>query len=80
MINRNMNIKIYYCVGWNYKPSAVSLATELKVSFGVDSKLISVEKGDFEVVVDGNTVFSKKKLSRFPEPGEVTETLREWRF
>ena len=78
MINRNMNIKIYYCVVWNYKPSAVSLATELKVSFGVDSKLISGEKGDFEVVVDGKTVFSKKKLSRFPRPGEVTETLREW--
>ena len=73
-----MNIKIYYCVVWNYKPSAVSLAAELKASFGVDSELISGEKGDFEVVVDGKTVFSKKKLSRFPEPGEVTETLREW--
>ena len=75
-----MDIKIYYCVVWNYKPSAVSLATELKVSFGVDSKLISGEKGDFEVVVDGKTVFSKKKLSRFPGPGEVTKTLREWIF
>ena len=73
-----MNIKIYYCVVWNYKPSAVSLAAELKASFGVDTELISGEKGDFEVVVDGKTVFSKKKLSRFPEPGEVTETLREW--
>ena len=73
-----MNIKIYYCVVWNYKPSAVSLAAELKASFGEDSKLISGEKGDFEVVVDGKTVFSKKKLSRFPEHGEVTETLREW--
>ena len=75
-----MNIKIYYCVVWNYKPSAVSLAVELKASFGVDSELISGEKGDFEVVVDGKTVFSKKKLSRFPEPGEVTGTLREWVF
>ena len=75
-----MNIKIYYCVVWNYTPSAVSLAAELKASFGVDSKLISGEKGDFEVVVDGNTAFSKKKLSRIPEPGEVTETLREWIF
>ena len=73
-----MNIKIYYCVVWNYKPSAVSLAAELKASFGVDSELLSGEKGDFEVIVDGKTVFSKKKLSRFPEPGEVTETLREW--
>ena len=73
-----MNIKIFYCVVWNYKPSAVSLAAELKASFGVDSELFSGEKGDFEVIVDGKTVFSKKKLSRFPEPGEVTETLREW--
>ena len=75
-----MNIKIYYCVVWNYKPSAVSLATELKASFGVVPELLSGEKGDFEVIVDGKTVFSKKKLSRFPEPGEVTETLREWIF
>ena len=78
MINRNMNIKIYYCVVWNYKPSAVSLAAELKASIGVDSKLLSGAKGDFEVVVDGKTVFSKKKLSRFPEPGEVTKSLKEW--
>jgi len=53
------------------------LAAELKASFGVDSELLSGEKGDFEVIVDGKTIFSKKKLSRFPEPGEVTETLRE---
>ena len=80
MINRNMNIKIYYCVVWNYKSSAVSLAAELKAYFGVNSELLSGGKGDFEVVVDGKTVFSKKKLSRFPNPGEVTETLREWIF
>jgi selT/selW/selH-like putative selenoprotein len=53
------------------------LAAELKASFGADSELLSGEKGDFEVVVDGKTVFSKKKLSRFPEPGEVTVTLRK---
>jgi selT/selW/selH-like putative selenoprotein len=53
------------------------LAAELKASFGVDSELLSGEKGSFEIVVDGKTVFSKKKLSRFPEPGEVTKTLRE---
>jgi len=53
------------------------LAAELKASFGVDSELLSGEKGDFEVVVDCKTVFSKKNLSRFPEPGEVTETLRK---
>tara|TARA_Y100001949_G_scaffold132355_1_gene113876 strand:- start:124 stop:285 length:162 start_codon:yes stop_codon:yes gene_type:complete len=53
------------------------LATELKESFAVDSELLSGERGDFEVVVDGKIVFSKKKLARFPEPGEVTKIIRK---
>jgi len=52
------------------------LAAELKAYFGEDSKLLSGAKGDFEVVVDGKSVFSKEKLSRFPEPGEVTKLIR----
>jgi hypothetical protein len=36
------------------------LAAELKASFGVDSELLSGEKGDFEVVVDGKQ-FSPRK-------------------
>ena len=53
------------------------MATELKESFAVDSELLSGERGDFEVVVDGKIVFSKKKLTRFPEPGEVTKIIRK---
>ena len=75
-----MQIKIFYCVVWNYEPSAVSLAAELKESFDVETELISGERGDFEVIVDGEKVFSKKKLSRFPEPGEVTQLIRQWLF
>ena len=56
-----MQIKIYYCVVWNYEPSAVSLAAELKESFEVEAELHSGERGDFEVVVDGKKIFSKKK-------------------
>ena len=75
-----MEIKIFYCVVWNYEPSAVSLAAELKKSFEVESELISGERGDFEVVVDGKKVFSKKKLARFPEPGEMTKIIRNWLY
>ena len=73
-----MQIKIFYCVVWNYKPSAVSLAAELKESFEVEAELLSGERGDFEVVADGEKVFSKKILSRFPEPGEITQLIRMW--
>ena len=63
---------------WNYKPSAVSLAVELKETLEVEAELISGERGDFEVVVDCEKVFSKKILSRFPEPGEITRLIRLW--
>ena len=31
----------------------------------------------FEVSVDGESVFSKRALGRFPRPGEVEEVLAE---
>ena len=53
------------------------MAAELKESFDVETELLSGERGDFEVLVDGEKVFSKKMLSRFPEPGEVTQLIRQ---
>ena len=73
-----MKIKIFYCVVWNYKPSAVSLAAELKESFDTQVELLSGKRGDFEVVVDGELVFSKKIMSRFPEEGEITQLVSQW--
>ena len=73
-----MNIKIFYCVVWNYEPRAVGLAAELKKAYGVDSELVSGQRGDFEVTVDGKIFFSKQKLSRFPEPGEVLKIIKKW--
>ena len=53
----------------------VGLAVELKKAYGVDSELVSGKRGDFEVTVDGKKVFSKQKLSRFPETGEVLNII-----
>ena len=66
-----MKIKIFLCVIRNYEPRAVGMAVELKKSCGVDSELVSGKRGDFEVTVDGEKVFSKQILSRFPAPSEV---------
>ncbi len=73
-----MQIKIFYCVVWNYEPKAVSLAAELKESFDTQVELLSGKRGDFEVVVDGELVFSKKIMSRFPEEGEITQLVSQW--
>ncbi len=38
---------------------------------GVDTKIIKGEKGEFEVVIDGELIFSKTETGRFPEHEEI---------
>ena len=73
-----MKIKIFYCVVWNYQTRAVGLAAELKKDYGLESELISGERGDFEVTVDGTKIFSKQKMLRFPESGEISKIIKKW--
>jgi len=47
------------------------LAADLNEKYGVEVRLIESGGGVFEVVVDGDLVFSKKELSRFPEHSEI---------
>ena len=56
---------------------AAGLAAELKESFGLDAELIAGSKGIFDVVVDDTLVFSKYDQDRFPQLGEITETLKQ---
>ncbi len=55
---------------------ASGLAAELKDNLKVDAKLIPGGGGVFEVTVDGDLIFSKKSLNRFPEPGEVMNIIQ----
>ncbi len=72
----NVKIDIHYCVDWNYKPEAASVAEELHNAFGVKANLVPGHNGIFDVIVDGEKVFSKLKAGRFPDPGEVTSKIR----
>jgi cell division protein FtsB len=42
---------------------------------GIDASIREGAKSQYDVVVDGETVFSKEELGRFPEDGEVLELL-----
>ena len=44
--------------------------------FGATVELIKGKDGVFEVAVDGDLVFSKRALGRFPDDGEVVEVIR----
>ena len=48
---------------------------ELKAE-GYDAIDIPGEKSQFDVIVDGQLVFSKQQVGRHAEPGEVLAALR----
>ncbi len=44
--------------------------------FGASVELIASGGGVYEVYVDGKCLFSKKKLGRFPEDGEIEKLIQ----
>mgnify|MGYP002858807386 FL=1 len=73
-----MKVTIEYCSAWNYLPQASSLEAELLQNFpGIDVALISSGGGVFEVCLNGELIFSKKSLSRFPENGEIHSLINK---
>jgi selenoprotein W-related protein len=56
------------------------LAAELTQAFPeADVRLVESSGGVFEVTVDGQQVFSKKKSRRHAEPGEVLKAVQQLR-
>ncbi len=54
------------------------MEAELKQSFvGMDITLISSGGGVFEVTIDGDLIFSKKALDRFPEKDEIVRIINQ---
>jgi selT/selW/selH-like putative selenoprotein len=47
------------------------LAKALKDRYNVDAELIRSSGGVFEVVKDGQLIFSKRAKGRFPEDSEI---------
>ncbi len=73
-----MKVSIEYCAVWNYLPKASSLEAELTQTFSnLSVELISSGGGVFEVSLNGELIFSKKSLNRFPEDGEVRSIIEK---
>ena len=51
------------------------MAASIKDETGVESELICGGGGIFDVVVDGEMIFSKHEVDRFPEPDEILSKL-----
>lgn len=51
------------------------MSAEIKATTGVEALLIKGRGGIFDVKKDGVEIFSKFKLGRFPEDGEIAALL-----
>jgi len=51
------------------------LAASIKDKFGIKVELIKSGGGVFEVRKDGELIFSKKQLRRFPDESEILNKL-----
>lgn len=67
---------ITYCGGCGYEERASALAAEIGSEIGIRTELYRTTGGVFEVDLGEERVFSKIKLGRFPEEGEVVEILK----
>jgi len=53
------------------------LAAAISDRLGVNAELIKGKNGVFDVVVDGDIVFSKHKAGRFPQNDEILGMLKK---
>ena len=79
-----MNIRIEYCVQWNYEPRALSLREEIGQAFPdvPQLKLAGVtlkESGAFEVFINSDLIFSKLQKDRFPNDGEIVNSIKDFK-
>ncbi len=51
------------------------MADEVQQRFGIETELIKGQEGVFEIALDGEPIFSKNALGRFPEPSEVEDIV-----
>ena len=69
-----MEIKLEFCVVWNYTPRAVSTVEDFLEKFGLEVEsidLIPTSGGKFEFYLNGELLYSKIETDRHTEDGEI---------
>ena len=78
--NSEHRIDIEYCTQCRWLLRAAWLAQELLTTFESDIQSVSLVPGSggiFEVRLNGETIFSRKQASRFPESKELKQLVRD---
>ena len=75
-----MDIKLEFCVVWNYTPRAVGTIEDVLEVYGnkvTTIQLIPSGGAVFEFYLNGNLLFSKKELGRHSDDGEILKLIEE---
>ena len=75
-----MEIKLEFCVVWNYTPRAVGTIEDILEVYGnkvTNIQLIPSGGGVFEFHLNEKLLFSKKELGRHSEDGEILKLIEE---
>lgn len=73
-------IRIEYCTSWGYIGRAVALARSLLNEHKNNIEELSIipsSGGVFEITLNGELLFSKKELDRFPEKDEAENLIKD---
>ena len=76
--HQNLIIEIHYCSPCCSPSEADSIVKELLEEFGVEAKLVRGKVGSFDVFVNGELLFSKDEIGRFPVPGEIVQKINNY--
>ncbi|MCH7699100.1 MAG: Rdx family protein [Chloroflexi bacterium] len=79
-MDNKVTVSITYCIICNFRGRAAWLAQELLAAHEGELKQVTLvpdEGGVFEVRINDELVFSRRRDDRFPEPREVKDALRE---
>jgi len=78
-----LSVRIAYCQPCGHQPHAIQLANQLLGDYGMrfnrdmEVVLVPVDKGEFDVFVNGEKVFSRYEAQRMPTFEEIKQAVEQ---
>jgi len=66
-----MAIDIHYCTAWGYETEALRVKAWLEARGRGPVKIQRGKSGQFDVVVDGRVVYSRRETGKFPSDADL---------
>jgi selenoprotein W-related protein len=74
------SVAIYYCYRCRWLSRAVWMAQEILNTFELELSEVALrpgESGQFDIIVNGENIFSRKDSGHFPELKEIKQKIRD---